>query len=43
MAEEGIAAGWAMDFNTAIQKVPKTALIHDGLAREIHEATKDLD
>ncbi|XP_043833378.1 40S ribosomal protein S12-like [Dromiciops gliroides] len=43
MAEEGIAAGSVMDVNTALQEVLKTALIHDGLAREIHEAAKALD
>ena len=43
MAEEGIAAGGVMDVNTALQEVLKTALIHDGLARGIHEAAEGLD
>lgn len=32
-----------MDINKAVQKVLMTALIHDGLARGIHEAAKALD
>uniref|UniRef100_A0A8C5LHK3 40S ribosomal protein S12 n=1 Tax=Jaculus jaculus TaxID=51337 RepID=A0A8C5LHK3_JACJA len=43
MAEEGIAAGGAMDVNTALQEVLKSALIHNGLARGIREATKAVD
>ncbi|XP_032772054.1 40S ribosomal protein S12-like [Rattus rattus] len=43
MAEEGIAAGGVMDTNTALQGMLKTALIHDSLARDIHEAAKAFD
>ncbi|XP_054828510.1 40S ribosomal protein S12-like [Eublepharis macularius] len=43
MVEEGITAGDAMDVNTALQEVLKTAPIHDGLAHGICGAAKALD
>ena len=42
MAKEGIAAGGAMDVHTALQDVLKTALIHCGLAHEVHTAATAL-
>uniref|UniRef100_A0A0D9SB35 40S ribosomal protein S12 n=1 Tax=Chlorocebus sabaeus TaxID=60711 RepID=A0A0D9SB35_CHLSB len=43
MAEDGIAAGGVIDFNTTLQELLKTCLIQDGLARGIPEAAKALD
>ncbi|KAL4720383.1 hypothetical protein ACJJTC_009226 [Scirpophaga incertulas] len=38
-----VLTGGAMDVNTALQEVLKTALIHGGLVHGLHEATKALD
>lgn len=38
-----VLSGGAMDVNTALQEVLKTALIHGGLVHGLHEAAKALD
>ena len=38
-----VAAVGAMDIDTAVREVLKIAMMHDGLARGLHEATKSLD
>ncbi|CAB3229725.1 unnamed protein product [Arctia plantaginis] len=43
VAPNPVLSGGAMDVNTALQEVLKTALIHGGLVHGLHEAAKALD
>lgn len=42
-SEVAPSSGGPADINSALQEVLKTALIHDGIAHGLHEATKVLD